>query len=97
MRSNHRHTLSSEESSKLPSGRSPGSAYKGATRPSRAQAQWLDERRRSIFRGLTVAVTTRDLHPLPYSPAASLSAWRQAPEGLDKEQTRKLSRNEGES
>jgi len=37
------------------------------------KAQWLDERRRSIFRGLTVAVTTRDLHPLPYSPAALLT------------------------
>jgi hypothetical protein len=34
---------------------------------SRASAQW---RTRRLFKGLTVAVTTRDSHPLPYSLAA---------------------------
>jgi hypothetical protein len=35
---------------------------------SRFPAQWRTRRR---FKGLTVAVTTRDSHPLPYSLVAS--------------------------
>lgn len=58
---------------------------------SRSPAQWRSMRR---FKGLTVAVTTRDLHPFPYSPAACLCSddfsrhykdKRQAPESVDKE------------
>jgi hypothetical protein len=58
---------------------------------SRSPAQWRTMRR---FKGLTVAVTTRDSHPLPYSLAAHLRSGdlsrhyedkRQAPESVDKE------------
>jgi len=58
---------------------------------SRSPAQWRSMRR---FKGLTVTVTTRDSHPLPYSPAACLCSddfsrhhkdRLQAPESVDKE------------
>jgi len=65
---------------------------------SRSPAQW---RTRRLFKGLTVAVTTRDSHPLPYSLIACLCSddfsrqvttkvvttktKRQAPESVDKE------------
>lgn len=50
---------------KNPSGRSPGLAWQ-RRQPSHAKAQWQFSNIAEII-GLTVAVTTRDLHPLPYS------------------------------
>jgi hypothetical protein len=43
-------------------------AIDGIAAFSRDSAQWRTKRR---FNGLTVAVTTRDSHPLPYSPVTT--------------------------
>jgi len=54
----------------------PSTAVGGDAAFSRVSAQWRTKRR---FKGLTVAVTTRDSHPLPYSliaPVCSSALWR---------------------
>src|SRR5215470_9887983 len=60
------HPKSAEMALRQVSWLGPSTAIGGAAF-SRFPAQWRTRRR---SKGLTVAVTTRDSHPLPYSPAA---------------------------